>query len=66
MSVTITATYDSIDNVRNAEDELRASGIPSENLYFDEAGMQIKVMIPATTRPQILEILERHKPTQLN
>lgn len=65
MSTTVTGTYNSIDKVRNAEDDLRAIGIPNEQFFVDEIAMQVKVLIPEATKPEILELLNRHSPTQL-
>lgn len=65
MFVTVTGTYDSIDKLRNAEEDLRATGIPSEKIFVYEEAKQIKVMIPETTKPEILELLGRHDPTQV-
>ncbi len=65
MTATVTGTYDSTDQIRNAEDDLLATGIPSEKIYVDEQARQIKVMIPETTRSEIVEILNRHKPVSV-
>ncbi len=65
MTVTVTGTYDSIDKVRNAEDDLRAAGIPREKFFVDEMALQVKVLIPEATKPEILELLNRHSPIQL-
>ncbi|MHB1188897.1 hypothetical protein [Thiobacillus sp.] len=65
MTATVTGIYDSTDQIRNAEDDLLASGIPSEKIFVDEQARQIKVIIPETTKPEIVEILNRHKPVRL-
>jgi hypothetical protein len=66
MFVTVTGKYNSIDKVRNAEDELQSIGIPSEKIFVDTDAMQIKVMIPETTKPEILELLGRHEPSEIS
>jgi hypothetical protein len=66
MTATVTGTYDSTDQVRNAEDDLLATGIPSEKIYVDEQARQIKIMIPEATKPEIVEILNRHKPISIS
>ncbi len=65
MFVTVTGTYDSADKIRNAEDDLRASGIPNEKILVDQNAKQIKVMIPEDTKPEIVELLGRHAPSSL-
>jgi hypothetical protein len=66
MTATVTGTYDSTDQVRNVEDDLLATGIPSEKIYVNEQARQIKVIIPETTKPEIVEILNRHKPVSIS
>ncbi len=65
MFVTVTAKYDSADKVRNAKDDLLATGIPAEKVFVDADAMQIKVMTPEVTKAEILELLNRHEPTQI-
>ncbi|MDT8404715.1 hypothetical protein [Sulfuriflexus sp.] len=64
MTETVTRTYDSAEKAQNAREDLVASGIPQEKIYIEEATYQIKVMIPAATKAEIVEILNRHLPTQ--
>ncbi len=66
MTATVTGIYDSTDQIRNVEDDLLASGIPSEKIFVDEQARQIKVIIPETTKPEIVEILNRHKPVRIS
>lgn len=66
MTVTVTCNYDSVDKVRNAEEDLVATGIPQEEIFVDEDNKLIKIMIPNSAKPEILEILNRHEPTQIN
>lgn len=66
MTATVTGTYNSTDQVRNVEDDLLATGIPSEKIHVNEQTKQIKVIIPETTKPEIVEILNRHKPVSIS
>lgn len=66
MTAVVTCTYDSADKVHNAREDLVATGIPQEEIYVDEESNQIKIMIPDVTKPEIIEILTRHEPTQIN
>ena len=66
MTAVVTCTYDSADKVHNAREDLVATGIPQEEIYVDEESNQIKIMIPDVTKPEIIEILNRHEPTQIN
>jgi hypothetical protein len=65
MLVTVTAKYSSIDKIRNAEEDLVATGIPSDEIFVDKETKQIKVRIAETAKPEILELLGRHDPTQI-
>ena len=65
MFVTVTGKYNSIDKVKNVQNELQAIGIPSEKIFVDMEAMQVKVMIPETTKPEIMELLGRHEPSEL-
>ena len=62
MSKTITKTFKSVDTLRNVNDDLVSTGIEQNQIFIDEANMQVKVMIPASTEAEILEILGRHQP----
>jgi hypothetical protein len=62
MATTVTAMYSSPGQVKNAREDLIASGIPQEKIYADERGLQVKVITPETGQPEILEILTRHRP----
>lgn len=66
MTKTVTGAFDSIDKARNAKDELISTGIPSEKVYLDGETNQVKVIIPAATEAEIVEILNRHEPTQVS
>ena len=66
MSMAITAKYDNLDGVRNAEDDLRATGIESDRILIDEKNNRIKVIIADVAEPEISEILGRHNPVEVN
>jgi len=66
MTVRLTGTFDTVDKVRNAEEDLLATGIPQEEIFVDENSKIIKVNVPDTAKPEILEILNRHEPIKVD
>ena len=60
MTKTVTGTYESADQIKNAREDLIATGIPQEQIFVDEENRQIKVMIADETEPEIEDILKRH------
>lgn len=60
MTKTVTGTYESTDQIKNARDDLIATGVPQEQIFVDEDNLQIKVMIADATEPEIEDILKRH------
>jgi len=67
MLETITATYNSSDQIRNAWDDLINTGnIPRDKIYMDEDGMVIKVMVNNAIKPEIQELLQRHNPLEIH
>ena len=66
MTKTMTGTFESIDKTRNAKDDLISTGIPSEKVYLDKETNQVKVIIPTETEAEIVEVLNRHEPTQVS
>ena len=66
MTSVVTCTYDSADKVYNARDDLVATGIPQEEIFVEEDSNKIKVITPDITKPEIVEILSRHEPSQIN
>ena len=65
MNHTLTWHFGSPDQARNVKDDLRAIGIPMENLYIDTATDSIKIITPQSAKPAVVEILERHGLTEL-
>ncbi len=66
MYKTITATYTDKIAIENVADELVNKDIPRENFFIDEEVLQIKVMMPESTEPEIMDILNRHGPTKVH
>jgi hypothetical protein len=66
MTKPVTGTFDSMDKIWNAKDDLIATGIPQEKIYVDEDAKLIRVMVPEPTKREIFEILKRHDPLKVN
>ncbi|WP_432472472.1 hypothetical protein [Amphritea sp. HPY] len=66
MTKTVTGTYESANQIRNARNDLIAIGIPQEQIYIDEENQQIKVMIADETEPEIEDILKQHDASSTN
>ena len=60
MTETVTVTYASADAMKNAVNELVAHRIPEEKFFVDKEKLQIKVITPKATKPEIEELLNRH------
>lgn len=63
--MTITAEYDSMDTILNTKEDLVGTGIEQDRIYIDETENLVKVAISSTTESGILEILNRHNPTNV-
>lgn len=66
MYKTITATYTDKIALKNVADELVNKDIPRENFFIDEKVSQVKVMMPESAEPEIMDILNRHGPTEIH
>ena len=66
MTEAIVATYNDVTTVRNVEDDLRSTGIPMEEIRVDSVNFKVRVTIPNATKAEVLEILQRHKPTEVH
>lgn len=66
MFKTTTATYTDKNALKNVDDELVNKGIPRENFFIDEKILQIKVMMPESEEQEIIDILNRHGPTEVH
>lgn len=62
MNTTVTVNYGSIDSLKNAVDDLLGVGIPQEQFHVIKEDLQIKVITPKTSEPEIRTLLERHHP----
>lgn len=65
MTKTITGRYDASLKIKNAQEDLIASGIDREKIFPDEEAGQLKVMVPSDIEPEIVEILKRHQPSSV-
>lgn len=65
MTKTITGSYDASLKIKNAQQDLIASGIDREKIFSDEESGQLKVIVPADIEPEIIEILKRHQPSSV-
>ncbi len=66
MTKIVTAVYASEDALRNVHDDLVSTGIPQEKIRTDKDKRQVQVMSPESDAREIIEILNRHQPTQLD
>ena len=66
MTEAVVATYNDVTTVRNVEDDLRSTGIPMEEIRIDKDNFKIRVTIPNVTKAEVLEILNRHRPTEVH
>lgn len=66
MTESVVATYNDVTTVKNVEDDLRSTGIPSEKIRVDNDKFKVLVTVPNTTRAEVLEILKRHKPAEVH
>ena len=65
MTKTVTAVFASADAVRNALDDLVATGIDREKVFADQDNKLVKVMIPDAVESEVKEILNRHGPVEV-
>ena len=66
MTEAVVATYNDVTTVKNVEDDLRSTGIPMEEIRVDKDHFKIRVTIPSVTKAEVLEILNRHQPTEVH
>jgi len=66
MTETISATYDSNTQAKNAVDDLVSTGIPRESIFLVKETNQVKVIAADVTEGEIVEILQRHQPSQVS
>ena len=64
MSTTVTMSYGSLNSLKNAVDDLIGVGIPQEQFHVIKDDLQIKVITPKASEPEIRELLGRHNPVK--
>ena len=62
----VVATYKNVRVMTNVEEDLLATGIPNEKIKIDKEHRKIRVLVPEITKSEILEILNRHDPTEVH
>ena len=66
MTEAVVATFKNVRAITNVEDDLISTGIPSEKIKVDMDHRKIRVFVPDATRPEVLEILNRHDPAEVH
>ena len=66
MTKIVTAIYASEETLVNVRDDLVSTGIPQEKIRINKEKRQVQVMSPDVTESEIIEIMNRHKPTQID
>ena len=66
MTKIVTAIYASEDTLVNVRDDLISTGIPQEKIRVNKEKRQVQVMSPDVTENEIVEIMRRHEPIQLD
>lgn len=64
MNTTVTMSYSSLDSLKNAVDDLIGVGIPQEQFHVIKDDLQLKVITPEASEPEIRELLSRHNPVK--
>ncbi len=62
MTKILSGEFDSLDQARNALDDLINSGLDREKVFLDRDNTLVKVMIPNDIEREVREILDRHEP----
>jgi hypothetical protein len=57
-------SYDSLNSLKNAVDDLIGVGIPQEQFHVIKDDLQIKVITTEDSEPEIRELLGRHNPVK--
>jgi hypothetical protein len=66
MTKIVTAIYASEETLPNVRDDLISTGIPQEKIRVNKEKRQVQVMSPDVTESEIIEIMRRHDPIQLD
>jgi len=62
----IVASYKDAKTIMNVRDDLISTGIPDEKIKVDKDFCKVRVMVPERTKPEIIEILNRHEPSEIH
>lgn len=65
MNKILIATFDSEENLKGAQDDLLTAtiaGFPREKVNIDKEKKIIRVIVPETTKPEVLRMLNEHHP----
>lgn len=60
MSKAVNGKYQSMEQARNAREDLIGSDIPQDVIFIDEEAQVIRVMMPPEEAREIHEIFDRH------
>jgi hypothetical protein len=66
MTNTVTATFKDSKTITNVKDDLRSIGIPIEKIKIDKDNARVRVTVPEATKAEIMEVLNRHKPSEIH
>lgn len=66
MTQALVATYKNVRAITNVEEDLLATGIPNEKIKIDREHRKIRVFVPDDTRSEVMEILNRHMPSEVH
>ena len=62
----IVASYKDAKTIMNVRDDLISTGIPDEKIKVDKDFCKVRVMVAERTKPEIIEILNRHEPSEIH
>ena len=66
MTTALVASYKNVRVITNVQDDLLSTGIPSEKIKIDREHRKVRVTVPDATKAEVLEILNRHEPTEIH
>lgn len=66
MTDAVTATFKDAKTITNIEDDLLSLGIPIEKIKIDKDNARVRVMVPEAAKAEIIEVLNRHEPTEIH
>ena len=65
MTRTVTGRFGSPEAARNAHEDFIDSGFPTEMVFLARGSSELKVIASSDNEPEIREIMERHKPSEI-